>query len=37
MLMLLDGIIDSAPGIPIGNLLSQYFANFFLCGYLTTG
>lgn len=30
MLWLLDGIIDSAPGIPIGNYLSQYFANFYL-------
>lgn len=30
MLWLLDGIIDSAPGLPIGNLLSQYFANFYL-------
>lgn len=30
MLELLDGIIDSAPGLPIGNLLSQYFANFYL-------
>ncbi|MBB2149157.1 reverse transcriptase/maturase family protein [Pedobacter gandavensis] len=30
MLHLLDGIIDSAPGLPIGNYLSQYFANFYL-------
>lgn len=30
MLQLLDGIIDSAPGLPIGNYLSQYFANFYL-------
>lgn len=30
MLGLLDGIIDSAPGLPIGNYLSQYFANFYL-------
>lgn len=30
LLELLDGIIDSAPGVPIGNLLSQYFANFYL-------
>lgn len=30
MLWLLDGIIDSAPGLPIGNYLSQYFANFYL-------
>lgn len=26
----LDEIIDSAPGLPIGNYLSQYFANFYL-------
>jgi len=30
LLHLLDGIIDSAPGLPIGNYLSQYFANFYL-------
>jgi retron-type reverse transcriptase len=30
LLWLLDGIIDSAEGIPIGNYLSQYFANFYL-------
>ncbi len=30
LLWLLDDIIDSAPGLPIGNLLSQYFANFYL-------
>ena len=30
ILWLLDGIIDSAPGVPIGNYLSQYFANFYL-------
>ncbi len=30
LLKLLDGIIDSAPGLPIGNYLSQYFANFYL-------
>lgn len=29
-LHLLDGIIDSAPGLPIGNYLSQYLANFYL-------
>ncbi len=29
-LNLLDEIIDSAPGIPIGNYLSQYFANMYL-------
>ena len=27
---LLDGIIDSAPGVPIGNYLSQFFANLYL-------
>lgn len=30
LLTLLDEIIDSAPGVPIGNYLSQYFANFYL-------
>lgn len=30
LLTLLDEIIDSAPGIPIGNYLSQYFANIYL-------
>jgi len=30
LLSLLDGIIDSAPGIPIGNYLSQFFANLYL-------
>jgi hypothetical protein len=30
LLWLLDSIIDSAPGLPIGNYLSQYFANFYL-------
>lgn len=29
-LALLDEIIDSAPGVPIGNYLSQYLANLFL-------
>lgn len=29
-LWLLDGIIDSAPGLPIGNYLSQYLSNFYL-------
>lgn len=29
-LALLDTIIDSADGVPIGNYLSQYFANIFL-------
>jgi len=30
LLWLLDELIDSAPGLPIGNYLSQYFANFYL-------
>jgi len=30
VLLLLDGIIDSAPGVPIGNYISQYFANLYL-------
>lgn len=30
LLQLLDGIIDSAPGLPIGNYLSQFFANLYL-------
>ena len=30
VLFLLDGIIDSAPGVPIGNYISQYFANLYL-------
>lgn len=30
LLILLDGIIDSADGVPIGNYLSQYFANIYL-------
>ncbi|MFK2341669.1 reverse transcriptase domain-containing protein [Bacteroides fragilis] len=30
LLELLYGIIDSAPGIPIGNYLSQFFANLYL-------
>lgn len=29
-LALLDEIIDSAPGVPIGNYLSQFFANLYL-------
>ncbi len=33
LLWLLDEIIDSAPGLPIGNYLSQYFANFYLTGF----
>nr|WP_299385563.1 RNA-directed DNA polymerase [Allomuricauda sp.] len=30
VLWLLDEIIESAPGLPIGNYLSQYLANFYL-------
>lgn len=30
LLWLLDEIIDSTEGVPIGNYLSQYFANFYL-------
>nr|DAL53842.1 MAG TPA_asm: hypothetical protein [Caudoviricetes sp.] len=30
LLVLLDGIIDSAPGMPIGNYLSQFLANLYL-------
>lgn len=30
LLWLLDGIIDSTEGLPIGNYLSMYFANFYL-------
>lgn len=30
LLWLLDGIIDSAAGVPIGNYLSQFFANLYL-------
>ncbi len=30
LLWLLDGIIDSAPGIPIGNYLSQHLGNLYL-------
>lgn len=33
LLSLLDEIIDSAEGLPIGNYLSQYFANFYLSGF----
>lgn len=29
-LVILDGIIDSADGVPIGNYLSQFFANLYL-------
>lgn len=28
LLWLLDDIVDSAPGVPIGNYLSQFYANF---------
>lgn len=31
LLALLDNIIDSAVGLPIGNYTSQYLANFYLC------
>lgn len=30
VLWLLDGIIDSASGVPVGNYISQYFANLYL-------
>ena len=30
VLWLLDGIIESADGVPIGNYISQYFANLYL-------
>lgn len=33
LLNLLFGIIDSAVGVPIGNYLSQYFANIYLTGF----
>jgi RNA-directed DNA polymerase len=33
LLWLLEEIIDSAPGLPIGNYLSQYFANLYLTGF----
>ncbi len=33
LLWLLDEIIDSADGLPIGNYLSQYFANLYLTGF----
>ncbi len=32
LLWLLDEIIDSTAGVPIGNYLSQYFANYYLSG-----
>lgn len=34
LLWLLDEIIDSAPGIPIGNYLSQYLANLFFAYFM---
>lgn len=33
LLWLMDEIIDSAKGLPIGNYLSQYLANFYLTGF----
>ncbi|MBS4057751.1 MAG: reverse transcriptase [Bacteroidales bacterium] len=33
LLNLLDGIIESAPGLPIGNYLSQYMANLYLSNF----
>ena len=30
LLVILDEIIDSSPGVPIGNFLSQFFANLYL-------
>jgi RNA-directed DNA polymerase len=33
LMWLLEEIIDSAPGLPIGNYLSQYLANFYLTGF----
>jgi RNA-directed DNA polymerase len=33
LLWLLDEIIDSADGLPIGNYLSQYLANYYLSGF----
>ena len=33
LLWLLDKIIDSANGVPIGNYLSQYFGNLYLSGF----
>ncbi len=34
LLWLLDEIIDSAPGLPIGNYLSQYLANICMCYFM---
>lgn len=33
LLWLLDNIIDSIDGLPLGSYLSQYFANFYLTGF----
>lgn len=33
LIWILDEIIDSADGLPIGNYLSQYLANFYLTGF----
>ena len=33
LLWILDEIIDSTEGLPIGNYVSQYFANFYLTGF----
>lgn len=33
LLWLLDEIISSTPGVPIGNYLSQFFANFYVSGF----
>lgn len=34
LLWLLDEIIDSTEGVPIGNYLSQYFANLYVCYFM---
>lgn len=34
LLWLLDEIIDSADGLPIGNYISQYLANLYLCYFM---
>lgn len=36
LLWLLDEIIDSTDGLPIGNYLSQFFANLMLCYFMHT-
>lgn len=33
VLWLLDHVVDSAPGVPIGNYSSQWFANLYLSGF----